>query len=143
MDGEQKRTATTLIKQVALLQLKVLLGAARDLVLGPLALVGALIDLVLLKAQAPRFFRAVLRFGERTDGWIDVWSGGRDDESPRENVEALLGRIEEAVRDPQSGARRARVLRRWAERQIARTRQRATQHIASRLAPPADGSPSD
>ena len=143
MDEQHKRTATQLIKDVAILQLKVLLGAARDLALGPTAIVAAVFDLVLMKQQEPQFFRMVLRFGEKSDRWIDVWSGGRDDESPRENVEALLGRIEEAVRDPQSGARRARVLRRWAERQIARTRQRATQHIASRLAPPADGSPSD
>jgi hypothetical protein len=135
MDTEHKRDATALIKAVAVLQLKVLLGAARDLVVGPTALVAALVDLVFLKRQPPRFFRSVLRFGERSDGWIDVWSHGRyPEEAPRENVDALLARVEEVVRDPQTGARRARVLKRWAERQVARARQRATLELSSRLA---------
>jgi len=61
MDAEYKRDAVALIKAVAVLQLKVLLGAARDLVVGPTALVAALVDLVFLKLQPPRFFRSVLR----------------------------------------------------------------------------------
>ena len=134
MEQEQKETAIALIKAVVLLQLKVLLGAARDLVIGPTAIVAALVDLVLLQLQKPRFFRSVLRFGERSDGWIDVWSHGRyPEEAPRENVDALLARVEEVVRDPQTGARRARVLKRWAERQVARARQRAAVQLSSRL----------
>lgn len=134
MNNDHKRTATALIKAVALLQLKVLLGAARDLVLGPTALVAALADLILLQMQEPRLFRAILRFGERSDAWIDVWSAGRlPGESPRENVEALLDRVEEVVRDPHTGARRARVLKRWAERQLARARQRAAVQLSARL----------
>jgi hypothetical protein len=140
MNDQHKRTATALIKAVVLLQLKVLLGAARDLVLGPTALVAALMDLALLKVQEPRLFRAVLRFGERSDAWIDVWSHGRrPDEAARENVEALLARVEEVVRDPQTGARRARVLKRWAERQVARARQRAALQLSARLASTPDG----
>ena len=139
MNSEQKQTATRLIKEVVLLQLKVLLGAARDLALGPLAIVAAFVDLVFLKEGPPRYFEAVLRFGERSDRWIDVWSGGRDVESPkRENVDALIARVEEVVRDPQTGARRARVLKRWAERQMARARERATAEFSTRLATGAD-----
>ena len=37
-DPEQKRTASALIKSVAILQLKLLLDAARDLALAPLAI---------------------------------------------------------------------------------------------------------
>jgi hypothetical protein len=134
MDTEQKRTAVSLIKAVVLLQLKVLLGAARDLAIGPAALIAAGFDLVLLKQQRPRFFDAALKFGERSDRWIDVWSGGRHpEEDPHENVDALIARVEEVVRDPQTGARRARVLKRWAERQVARARVRATNEIATRL----------
>src|SRR6185312_12085291 len=91
MDEPRMKTAFTLIKTVGILQLKVLLGAGRDLVLGPTALVAALFDLVMLKQHAePRYFRQVLRFGEKTDRWIDVWSGGRDeDEEKHENVDRL------------------------------------------------------
>jgi hypothetical protein len=139
MDQEHKQTAVALIKAVVLLQLKVLLGAARDLVVGPTALVAAFIDLVLLKEQEPRFFKATLRFGERSDLWIDVWSAGRPEERRRENVDALLASVEAVVRDPQTGARRARVLKRWAERQVARARQRAAAQLSARSTSTPDG----
>jgi hypothetical protein len=121
-----------LIRAVALLQLKLLLGAVRDLALSPVTLAAAALDLVFLKSHEPRFFRGVLRIGEHTENWIDLWSHGRDAQAPpRENFEALLARVEEVVRDPQSGARRARVLKRWAERQIARARQRKAAKLLS------------
>jgi hypothetical protein len=134
MEKEQKKTATALLKAVAILQLKVLLGAARDLAVGPAAIAAALADIVLLKQQTPRFFAMVLKFGERSDRYIDVWSGGRDpDEDPRENVDMLIARVEDVVRDPQTGARHARVLRRWAERQAARAKRRAAAELSARL----------
>lgn len=126
MTDETKRKAKPLIRAVAILQLKLLLGAGRDLVLIPIALVAALWDLIRLKAQEPRHFRQVLEIGEKTDRWIDVWYANHDQTAePRENVDALLVRVEEVVRNREEGARQARVLKRWAERQIARARQRA------------------
>jgi len=137
MDQEQKQTATHLIKAVAILQLKVLLGAARDLAVGPAAIAAALADLVLLKQQKPRFFAMVLKFGEQSDRYIDIWSGARDpEEDPRENVDALIARVETVVRDPEVGARQARVLRRWAERQAARAKRRAATELTTRLGGP-------
>jgi hypothetical protein len=137
METEHKQSAIALIKAVAILQLKVLLGAARDLAVGPAAIAAAFVDLVLLKQQKPRFFAMVLRFGEQSDRYIDVWSGARDpDEDPRENVDALIARVETVVRDPEVGARQARVLRRWAERQASRAKRRAAAELSSRLSPP-------
>lgn len=137
METEHKQSAIALIKAVAILQLKVLLGAARDLAVGPAAIAAAFVDLVLLKQQKPRFFAMVLRFGEQSDRYIDVWSGARDpDEDPRENVDALIARVETVVRDPEVGARQARVLRRWAERQASRAKRRAAAELSSRLTPP-------
>jgi hypothetical protein len=137
MESEHKQTAVGLIKAVAILQLKVLLGAARDLAVGPTAIAAALADLVLMKQQKPRFFAMVLRFGELSDRYIDVWSGARNpDEDPRENIDALIARVETVVRDPEVGARQARVLRRWAERQAARAKRRAAAELSARLGPP-------
>ena len=125
METHQPHVRRKLIRDVVLLQFKLLLGAARDLALTPITLVAAAIDFVFSARQAPRYFPLVLRLGERSDHWIDLWSAARDaDAPPRENVEALLSRVEEVVRDPSTGARRARVLKRWAERQISRARQR-------------------
>jgi hypothetical protein len=123
MNQETKRKAGPLIRAVVILQLKLLLGAGRDLVLIPIALFAALWDLMRLKAQEPRHFRQVLSIGEHSDRWIDIWYANHDQKGePRENVDALLTRVEGVVRDPQRGARQARVLKRWAERQITRAR---------------------
>ncbi len=114
-----------LVRDVLLLQVKLLLGAARDLALTPVTLTAAAIDFVLAGRHPPRWFYFVMRMGERSENWIDTWSAARGEhEPPRENVETLLLRVEEVVRDPQMGARHARVLKRWAERQVARARQR-------------------
>ena len=133
MNAEYKQAAMPLIRSVALLQLKLLLGAARDLALSPLTLAAACLDLVRLKSHKPEYFRRVMQLGERSEAWIDLWSGARDGEAPpRGNVDALLATVEEVVRDPQTGARRARVLKRWAERQVARAKQRASVEVSSR-----------
>ena len=125
MQPDLKATRRSLIRDVLLLQLKLLLGAARDLALTPVTLAAAAIDLMLSRRQPPRYFHQVLRLGERSDHWIDVWSAARDKDAPqRANVETLLASVEEVVRDPKVGAYRARVLKRWAERQMSRARQR-------------------
>jgi len=53
---------------------------------------------------------------------MDLWAATYDHHAQPENVDAVLAQLEQAVRDPASGARRARVLKRWAERQLRRRR---------------------
>ena len=124
MNSELKATRNQLIRDVLLLQVKLLIGAARDLAVVPVTLAAALLDLILSKSQAPRFFHQVLRMGERSDEWIDVWSAARHKDEQRGPVDSILASVEEVVRDPKVGAYHARVLKRWAERQVARARQR-------------------
>ena len=133
MNPDLATTRKSLIRDVVLLQFKLLLGAARDLALTPVTLGAALLDLILSKRQPPRYFHQVLRLGERSDHWIGVWSAAHRDESPqRGNVDALLASVEEVVRDPKVGAYRARVLKRWAERQVTRARKRIGSDAAAR-----------
>jgi hypothetical protein len=119
-------TRKQLIRDVLVLQVKLLLGAARDLALTPVTLTAAAIDLILSRRQPPRYFHWILRLGERSERWIDTWSAGRhgDEEPQRGSVDSLLNSVEEIVRDPKVGAYRARVLKRWAERQVSRARAR-------------------
>jgi hypothetical protein len=125
MNSELKATRSQLIRDVLLLQVKLLIGAARDLAVVPVTLAAALFDLILSKSQPPRLFHQVLRLGERSDQWIDVWSAARGKDSPQRGpVDSILASVEEVVRDPKVGAYRARVLKRWAERQVTRARQR-------------------
>ncbi|MGB0132223.1 hypothetical protein, partial [Dokdonella sp.] len=73
-----------------------------------------------------RYFNSVLKLGLHTEEWIDLWSAAREDGPVRErNVDTLLASVEEIVSDPSVGARQARVLKRWAERQLARARRQA------------------
>lgn len=126
MNSELKATRSQLIRDVLLLQVKLLIGAARDLAVVPVTLAAALLDLILSKSQPPRFFHEVLRLGERSDEWIDLWSAARgtDSQQQRGPVDSILATVEEVVRDPKVGAHRARVLKRWAEQQMTRARQR-------------------
>jgi hypothetical protein len=113
MNADLSATRKTLIRDVVILQFKLLIGAARDLAVVPVTLGAALLDLILSKHQAPRFFHHVLRLGELSERWIDTWSAGRkDDEPQRGNVDALLGASKKscAIR---RWRHRARVLRRW------------------------------
>ncbi|HEX4479226.1 MAG TPA: hypothetical protein VH082_00345 [Rudaea sp.] len=119
MEPESKRKAVSLVKSVAILQLKLLLGAARDLVLSPVTLAAAAIDLLRIRHHEPEYFRRAMKAGERSEDWIDLWAAAREPGEPsRESVDLLLSHIEQAVRDPKTGKRRARVLKRWAERQV-------------------------
>ena len=122
-----------LARDILVLQLKLVIEAARDLALSPLSLAAALLDAALSKRQEPRYFRAVLDFGRRSDEWIDLWAAARGPSSHAQGaVDSVLNNVEEVLRDPQTGARRAKVLKRWAERQMARAR-RSVEH---RLPPP-------
>ena len=122
-----------LAREVLVLQLKLLIEAARDLALSPLSLAAALLDAALSKRQEPRYFRAVLDFGRRSDEWIDLWAAARGPSSQAHGpVDSVLNNVEEVLRDPQAGARRAKVLKRWAERQVSRARR----NVDQRLPPP-------
>jgi hypothetical protein len=119
-------TVRSLARDLVFFQLKLLVDTLRDFILSPVSIAAALIDLMLSKFQPPRYFHAVLRLGERSEEWIDLWSAGRTSRHGHgANVDSLLTHVEEIVTDPKSGARRARILKRWAERQILQSRRNA------------------
>ena len=138
MSAALKQKRWGLIRAVVVLQLKLGLSALRDLVLIPVALIAALFDFVRLRDFEPRFFRQVLHLGERSDRYIDVWYHNDPAAAPRENVDAPLSRVETVVRDREQGARQARVLKRWAERQMQRARERAEREVSTRVKALAD-----
>lgn len=110
-----------LFRDVMRFQFKLWLEAARDLVLIPVSLAAAALDLVLVKQQPPRFFRQTIALGRRSDDWIDLWS--TEDVGKRvENIDAVMVRVERVLRDPKTSRRQARALLRWVERTLARQR---------------------
>lgn len=119
------RTSGSIARDAIKLQFKLLLDALRDLTLSPLTLAAAALDILLARSQSPRYFDASLRLGQKTDHWINLWSATRHTRGERSgNVDDLLEHVEQVVLDPQGGARRARILKRWAERELRRAQRR-------------------
>lgn len=127
MSQEPNAETRTLVRDVLILQLKLFIEAARDVALSPLTLGAAALDLALSRWQAPRFFRQVVAYGKRSDEWIDLWVAAREPGQGPGPVDNVLNSVETVLRDPKAGAQRARVLKRWAERQMSRARRRIEQ----------------
>lgn len=104
-----------IVRDVLVFQIKCGLEAVLDVVLIPISLGAAALDLVLGHWRRPRVFHAVLRFGERCENWIDLWGvAPSDGEEPPSGAEAVMKSIEAVVRNPRTGPESIRTLRRWA-----------------------------
>ena len=91
------------IRDVVVFQLKMLLDNGRDLVLMPVALVAALIDLLLRGEREGARFYKVLRWGWHSEKVIDVYSAIENDEpgaftiSKDYTVDGVIARLEGVV----------------------------------------------
>jgi hypothetical protein len=124
-DQSDHETRWRLVRDVVVFQIKLGMEAVLDLTLIPVSLAAAAIDFLLGNWRRPRWFHAVLRFGERCEHRIDLWrvaTPGMD--APQSEVDAVLHSIETLIRNPRTGPDKVRELRRWA---------------ATRLAPSSDG----
>jgi hypothetical protein len=109
-----------LFRDVVVFQIKLGMEAVLDLTLIPVSLAAAGLDLVLGNWRRPRWFHAVLRFGERCEHRIDLWrvpTPGAD--TPQPDVDAVLLSIENLIRNPRTGPEKVRELRRWAASKLA------------------------
>lgn len=113
-------TRWRIVRDVAVFQFKCGLEAVLDLTLIPTSLAAAGVDLLVGNWRRPRFFHAVLRFGERCEDWIDLWGvapNGMAESRP--GVDAVMQNIEAVIRDPRTGPHAVRTLRRWAAMKLA------------------------
>jgi len=120
-------TRWQLLREVVVFQIKLGMEAVLDIALIPVSLAAAGLDLLLGNWRRPRWFHAVLRFGERCEHRIDLWRvatpGG---DAPQSEVDLVMRNIETLIRNPRTGPDKVRELRRWA---------------ATKLAPSGDGDP--
>jgi hypothetical protein len=113
-------TRWRLVRDVAVFQVKLGLEAVLDITLIPASLAAAALDLLLGNWRRPRWFHAVLRFGERCEHRINLWgvaTPGVDE--PQSEVDAVMRSIETLIRNPASGPGKVRELRRWAATKLA------------------------
>ncbi|MCZ0935038.1 MAG: hypothetical protein OXJ54_07635 [Gemmatimonadetes bacterium] len=98
----------TLMRDVAVFQLKLVLDGLRDALLLPISLFVALLDVLGVGPRAGRQFYALLEWGRRTEYWINLF-GATDHvraltSSPRPGVDALVDRLERlAVQEYERG----------------------------------------
>lgn len=97
------RTRWVIFRDLLIFQLKLILDGAKDLVLAPLSLIAAVLDMVF--GQPGYRFYAVMRLGERYDQWLSLFAAA-DKASAHEDglfgasragSESLLGKLEEIV----------------------------------------------
>ncbi|MCM2310076.1 MAG: hypothetical protein NDI84_01625 [Steroidobacteraceae bacterium] len=108
-----------LLRDVVVFQVKLGLEALLDITLIPVSLAAAGLDLLLGNWRQPRWFHAVLRFGERCERRIDLWGVGQNAEVAEAEVDAVMRSIETLIRQPGAGPQKVRELRRWAATKLA------------------------
>jgi hypothetical protein len=118
-DKPEKGSRWRLLRDVVVFQLKLGMEAVLDIMLIPVSLAAAALDLVLGNWRRPRWFHAVLRFGERCEHWIDLWGIPTPGAETRSEVDLLMRSIEALMRNPRTGPDKVRELRRWVAKKIA------------------------
>jgi hypothetical protein len=108
-----------LVRDVLVFQVKLAMEALLDITLIPVSLAAAGVDLLLGNWRRPRWFHAVLRFGERCERRIDLWGVRADGTAVDLEIDAVMRSIETLVRQPRTGPRKVRELRRWAALKLA------------------------
>jgi hypothetical protein len=108
-----------LVRDVVVFQIKLAMEALLDITLIPVSLVAAGLDLLLGNWRQPRWFHAVLRFGERCERRIDLWGINADATRADAEIEAVMRSIETLIRHPNKGQQKVRELRRWAAMKLA------------------------
>jgi hypothetical protein len=120
MTDKSHDTRWRLLRDVVVFQIKLGMEAVLDITLIPVSLAAAAMDLLLGNWRRPRWFYAVLRFGERCEHRIDLWGVATPGvDAPRSDADVLLRSIETLVRNPGIAPDKVRELRRWAATKIA------------------------
>jgi hypothetical protein len=99
MDPETRSPRAELIREAAVLQIKLLADGLRDAVLIPVSLVAALIGLIRGGDEADREYRRVIKLGRRSERWIDLFGHQRPlgKPHPADSMDTVLGQVESAI----------------------------------------------
>lgn len=91
------------LRDVIVFQAKLFVDGLRDLLLSPLSVMAALVDLLVPGDDGGKRFYSVVRFGRKTERWINLF-GAADRQTPEsapQGVDALLTELEGLARDPE------------------------------------------
>ena len=95
----------TLVRDVTVLQGKLIVDGFRDLVLVPVSILAGLASLMKAGGHIGTEFYDLLRFGRRTDHWINLFGAAdriygprsEDDRFPVSDIDGLVSRVESFI----------------------------------------------
>jgi hypothetical protein len=99
------RSRWVILRDLAIFQIKLVLDGGKDLVLAPLSLAAAAVDLFFPGPRPGHRFYAVMRLGERFDRWLSLFAAADKADAlsdglfgaSRAGSRSLLGKLEELV----------------------------------------------
>ncbi len=97
----------TLIRDILVLQVKLVVDGLRDFVLVPISMLIGIISLLKAGNASGREFYDLLRVGRRSERWINLFGAAEraygpaitDDRFPAEDIDELVSRVESFVVD--------------------------------------------
>jgi hypothetical protein len=99
MNTETRSPRVKLIREAAVLQIKLLADGFRDAVLIPVSLIAALIGLLRGGDEPDREYRRIIKLGRRSERWIDLFGHQRPlgKSHPVGSMDDVLGQMESAM----------------------------------------------
>ena len=97
----------TLVRDIAILQVKLVVDGLRDFILVPVSLVAGIMSLVKSGDEQATEFYDLLKMGRRSERWINLFGAAErvhgpandDDQLLPEDIDALVSRVESFVVD--------------------------------------------
>ncbi|MDX1554676.1 MAG: hypothetical protein R3212_01485 [Xanthomonadales bacterium] len=128
-----------LVREAAILQLKLVADGLRDAALIPVSLIAAVIGLVRGGNEADREFRQVINLGKRSERWINLFGHHRPlaRSHPAGSLDTLIDKVEDVVREQYQKGRTSPEAKAAIDEALQMVH-RATEKISS-----SDGNPQD
>ncbi|GAB4181839.1 MAG: hypothetical protein Tsb002_02330 [Wenzhouxiangellaceae bacterium] len=91
-----------LIRDMLVFQVRLAADATRDVLLSPITLAAGIYDLLLNKPDKPQLFYQALRWGRRSEIWIDLFAEARPNryrQAHRQSLDQWVERLEQLLRE--------------------------------------------
>lgn len=79
---EPKLSRWQLLRDIGIFQVKLALDAIRDLLLSPVSMVSAIIDLIKGHQHSQSYFYKVMKLGRKTDHWLNLFGAADHKSNP-------------------------------------------------------------
>jgi hypothetical protein len=109
MHRDDRSPRTELVREAAVLQLKLLVDGLRDAMLIPISLVAALLGLLRGGPDCDREFRRVIKLGRRSERWINLFGHHQPigHTRPAGSMDSIIEQVESTVLEQYRRGKRA------------------------------------